>query len=172
MACSHSAASPLPLLTPPLRFLARFDVFQYSKLHRFHLGSLRSFFNVALFSCLFFAIRPPLAFLRNLASIDREYRNRHFSNSTFLSSKGRIDDTAVCQTFVASGIRVYVSVCVRRIYYDFRIIRVGQWIVLQTIVYREERWLGLMQKSDLFLPRYYSGHEVLSKNERRSNTCV
>ena len=67
---------------------------------------------------------------------------------------------------------MYVSVCVIRIYYDFRIIRVGQWIVLQTIVYREERWLGLMQKSDLFLPRYYSGHEVLSKNERRSNTCV
>lgn len=53
----------------------------------------------------------PLQFLRNLASIDREYRNRHFSNSTFLSSKGRIDDTAVCQTFVASGIRARARVC-------------------------------------------------------------
>lgn len=35
MACSHCAASA----PHPPRFLARFDVFQYSKLHRFHLGS-------------------------------------------------------------------------------------------------------------------------------------
>ena len=53
MACSRSPASAPLFFAATLRFLARFDVFQYSKLHRFHLGSLAK---LPLLLCLLFAV--------------------------------------------------------------------------------------------------------------------
>lgn len=171
MACSHSAAStspshpsasisrtfrrfpifqtaPIPSGVPP-KLLQRRPLFLSLLCHSPTPYSFSATSRVSTASIVTATFRIPRSFRQKDESMTRQYVKRLLHQE---SARARV--------------------CVIRIYYDFRIIRVGQWIVVQTIVYREERWLGLMQKSDLFLPRYYSGHEVLSKKERRSNSCV
>lgn len=77
MACSHCAASA----PHPPRFLARFDVFQYSKLHRFHLGSpcVASSTSPSSF--------PALSLFRQLL----EYRFDSIERRKFDSGRGTIE---------------------------------------------------------------------------------